>query len=96
MVRWLVIALLVALTCGLAPLAFASPPDQSWLGGFFDDADYDDVVVSVTSAVSVVESQTFHDTGPVQTVVDWTIQLDECAPARPALSTNSSRAPPTA
>jgi len=94
--RCLLIAFLVGLACGLAPLASASPPDQTWLGGFYDDADYDDVVLILTSAVSVVESQTVRDTSPVETLVDRTIQLDESAPALPALSTNSSRAPPTA
>src|SRR5713101_6851808 len=94
--RCLLIAFLVGLAGGLAPLASASPPHQTWLGGFFDDADYDDVVLILTSAVSVVGAPTIHDTGPVETLVDLTIQFDEGAPALPALSTNSSRAPPIA
>ena len=40
--------LLVPLLC-LTPLAYASPPDQTWIGGFYDDADYDDVVLLATS-----------------------------------------------
>jgi hypothetical protein len=35
----------------LTPLAYASPPDQTWIGGFYDDADYDDVVLLATSLV---------------------------------------------
>src|SRR5437899_11933093 len=33
----------------LTPLAYASPPDQTWIGGFYDDADYDDVGVLAMS-----------------------------------------------
>jgi hypothetical protein len=94
--RHVLIPLLVVLTACLVPLAEASPPDQSWLGGLYDDADYDDVVVSVTSAVSAVESHSIHETGPVQTITERTIHVDESAPALPALSQQCSRAPPTA
>jgi hypothetical protein len=36
---------LVALT----PLAYAKPPDPTWIPGFYDLADFDDVVQQVTS-----------------------------------------------
>ena len=42
------VVLLVALTM-LAPLAQASPPDPLWIGGVFDAADQDDVVVLAAS-----------------------------------------------
>jgi hypothetical protein len=45
----LVAALLLAVLAVLTPLALASPPDPLWVGGFFDAADFDDVVVAVTS-----------------------------------------------
>ena len=48
-VRLLLVVALFALT----PLAQASLPDQTWIGGFYDDADYDDVVLIVTSSVGV-------------------------------------------
>src|SRR5262245_60421102 len=35
--------------CALAPLANASPPDPSWIRGLYDGADYDDVVILITS-----------------------------------------------
>lgn len=53
--RWVPLTLLIALIA-LTPLAQASPPDQSWLSGVYDNADYDDVVLLVTSAVSVTSS----------------------------------------
>jgi len=46
--------MLVALVA-LVPLAFASPPDQTWIGGFYDDADFDDVVLILTSAVGSLQ-----------------------------------------
>jgi hypothetical protein len=44
-----VAALLLAVMAVLTPLALASPPDPLWVGGLFDAADFDDVVVAVTS-----------------------------------------------
>jgi hypothetical protein len=33
----------------LAALAHASPPDETWLPGIYDAADFDDVVILITS-----------------------------------------------
>ena len=35
-------------------LAYASPPDPAWIRGIYDDADFDDVIVQVTSATGHV------------------------------------------
>ena len=43
----------------LTTMAFASPPDPIWIAGFWDDADYDDVVILVASASGVVEPDSF-------------------------------------
>src|SRR5260370_9518039 len=45
--------LLVAITA-LTPLAFASPPDPSWVQGIYDGADFDDVVVIIASGAAFV------------------------------------------
>jgi hypothetical protein len=34
----------------LAALAHASPPDETWLPGIYDDADFDDVITLITSS----------------------------------------------
>jgi len=34
----------------LLALAYASPPDPAWIPGMYDDGDFDDVIVRVTSA----------------------------------------------
>jgi len=49
------LALLTAMIL-LGTLAHASPPEPTWIGGLWDDADFDDVVNRVASALSTVES----------------------------------------
>ena len=46
--------LLLACLGSVTPLAYASPPDPTWMDGIYDD-DGDDVIVSVTSATWAVE-----------------------------------------
>ncbi len=48
------LALLIALVL-LTPLAYSSPPDPSWVSGFFDDDDDDNGVVFITSSAATVE-----------------------------------------
>jgi hypothetical protein len=40
----------------LAPLADASPPDPLWIAGIYDVADFDDVIVAITSLESRIEN----------------------------------------
>ena len=47
--------LLFACLISITPLAYASPPDPTWTEGIYDDADGDDIVVSLTGAAWVVE-----------------------------------------
>jgi hypothetical protein len=44
--------LLAALIGGLTPVAYASPPDPSWVRGVYDDADFDDVVGPLQGALA--------------------------------------------
>jgi hypothetical protein len=48
MVAKLLLVFLATFLGVLPALAHASPPDQSWLGGIFDDGDADDVILLVT------------------------------------------------
>jgi len=48
---WIVLLTLALLT--VVPLAQASPPDPTWLGGVYDGADLDDVVQFLVTAVAV-------------------------------------------
>jgi len=45
------VTLLALLIIVPVTLAHASPPDQTWLAGVYDEADFDDVVVLLTSAL---------------------------------------------
>ena len=54
--RWFafwVAVLTVALVVVLRPLAHASPADPTWIGGFYDGADFDDVVYLVVTGSGV-------------------------------------------
>jgi hypothetical protein len=91
---FLALLLLVALVW-LTPLAYASPPDQTWIGGFYDDADYDDVVLLAMSLALA-----FGDLAPAPAagliVVAVLLLIDvKAAPLTSRLGA-SSRAPPRA
>ena len=50
---------LLLLNAVLTSMAYASPPDPSWINGIYDDGDFDNVVVQVTSGAGVVELAPF-------------------------------------
>jgi hypothetical protein len=54
--RRLWILVLVASILMLTPLAYAEPPDPTWLTGYWDDDDFDDVVGYVTSAIGLLQA----------------------------------------
>jgi len=41
--------LVLGVLSSLVPLAHASPPDPTWIAGFYDDAYLDDVVLAIVS-----------------------------------------------
>ena len=47
---------LVAVLAVLLPLAYASPPDPSWIGGLYDDDDGDDALLAITSAFTTFDA----------------------------------------
>jgi hypothetical protein len=51
--RGVVALVLVVLVLGLTPAAFSDPPDPSWIGGYWDDDDFDTVVVFIASAFAI-------------------------------------------
>lgn len=53
--RLVVLPILVALVL-LIPLAYASPPDPTWIAGLYDNADYDDVVLTATSTAGALDT----------------------------------------
>ena len=90
----LALLLLLGLS-GLTPLAYASPPDPSWIRGIYDDADYDDVVVLITSAAAVTAPVLVVEIRLLPPLVGPPPQrTDGPVPTRP-FSPLQSRAPPT-
>jgi hypothetical protein len=55
--RWRRFLVLVLLACcsTLPLLAYASPPDPTWLPGIYDNADYDDVIGLLADTAAVCE-----------------------------------------
>ena len=91
----LIVPPLVAVLVALTALAYASPPDPSYVGGFWDDGDYDDVVILATSANSIVDVQPGYYFAPTRSV------LPVLPPREPLISSCSfcpraPRAPPAA
>ena len=88
-------ALLVLVLSTLGPLASASPPDPGWIGGFYDAADGDDVILAVTGMDSPPLT-------PIVGVESHAVRLGPVAPAAApaeravALAAPAVRAPPSA
>jgi hypothetical protein len=90
-----VFALLIGvLLVGLPTLAFADPPDPTWIAGYWDDDDFDDAVIAITAA-SAVEAPPPVDTELPLWVPIALVEIPRHeaygAPHRPAAS---PRAPP--
>jgi hypothetical protein len=47
--------LLFVCVISVTPLTYASPPDPTWIAGVYDDADGDDVIISLSWAAWIVE-----------------------------------------
>jgi len=50
------ILVLAASMLMLTPLAYATPPDPTWLSGYWDDDDFDDVVGYITSTIGLLQA----------------------------------------
>jgi hypothetical protein len=92
-VRCLLALVLVCLAVGVTPLVYADPPDPTWVAGFWDDDDFDDVAVLLLSTYAVVQLP-LSDPGRPERVV----ALVECpkpsVTSGPVDAAASPRAPP--
>jgi hypothetical protein len=50
---WLLAAMCALNVFALTLLCYASPPDQTWIAGLYDNADHDDVVVEILDTCAV-------------------------------------------
>ena len=93
-VRALAIWLNVAVVGVLVALADATPPDPIYLAGFWDNADYDDVVILVTWAIGSTDTHTERDLIRPLVVVAQILPGDEEPLQAAELFLHSARAPP--
>lgn len=94
LIRALALLLLLPSVATLPAVAYASPPDPSWIQGIFDGADYDDVVVLVAATVAL--SDTFLDVAlwPSRPLIGNAPQFEGSLGSTPPLSPLQPRAPP--
>jgi hypothetical protein len=87
---------LIVVVLALAPAAHATPPDPSWIPGLYDNADFDDVILLITSKLGAIQSNIIPSLRPVAFVLGLaTPTPTESRPLRP-LSSVFGRAPPLA
>ena len=91
--RRVVALVFVCLLAGLAPAAYADPPDPSWIGGYWDDDDFDNVVVFLLGTYAIVELPQ-SDTGHSEGLVNFIECPEPLATPSPVDATASPRAPP--
>jgi hypothetical protein len=86
---------LIALLVGLVPAASADPPDPTWIGGFWDDDDFDTVVAFIASTFATF-AQSHVDADPCLVWIDSAEPSSPAFRASPLPSTSRPRAPPVA
>ena len=86
--------LLAVLLFGLVPAAHASPPDETWISGLYDNADYDDAVLAIVGSVACLDGPPLHEPEDVDLVVAFIRLIDESRHATPSFSSTHTRAPP--
>jgi len=87
-----VVAAIVALT----PAAHASPPDQTWIGGLYDNADFDDVILFIVSGLGAVQPSLVWSPRMVALVVGLVSPAGTPVQSLPRVASDPSRAPPFA
>jgi len=92
-VRALVALLLALMLAGLTPLARLNPPDPTWFAGFWDNGDFDDVVLLICGIAANLPTPPARPRATREVVA--TVHLSEpTKPALAAIASASSRAPP--
>lgn len=90
------VVVLVALMLTLTGLAYASPPDPTWIAGLFDDDDFDNVVNYITSTSHSVVDPLNTDFRPVYDLIALWVQLADDVVSLIPLSAFGPRSPPSA
>src|SRR5262245_63390971 len=88
--------LLVLLIIAPVTLAHASPPDQTWLAAVYDQADFDDVVGLLTSALDATDSTAAPEVDACLALAPKLCPATVACPASARACSPSVRAPPIA
>jgi len=94
--RRLLIGTTVLVVATLSSLAYASPPDPTWVPGVYDDADFDDVVWLVVMEKGLVESEDLTTLRFVPPPALVPLASPEVAPTSHSVPILHARAPPSA
>ena len=93
-IRNLLLLILLGTMVPLTAMAYASPPDPIWLGGLFDDDDYDDVMILITSSSAAVNPFPLTAFAPVPPALVAVPPTEDAKALTRALSGGDARAPP--
>ena len=86
--------LLVAILALPTSLAFASPPDPTWIQGVYDEADFDNIVDLISSSAGVVDPLPVEDRGVTPLAIAVLPEMYERALSMEASALIRPRAPP--
>ena len=86
---------LCVLIGSLSVLAYASPPDPSWVRGVYDDADFDDVICLILANTGLVGDHASVEGCPDFVLVGAEVPADDLSVVPYARGSSPPRAPPT-
>src|SRR5438445_10765175 len=92
--RFLLALVLVGVLVSVTPLAHTSPPDPRWIGGIYDGADFDDVVVFIVSTAALGEPVVSAIAHPAPIIIGCAPRASETPIPSPGISSHPVRAPP--
>ena len=84
---------LVVVIAGLACATYARPPDPTWIAGYWDDHDFDDVVILLYGTVALAQALAVH-AAPPASVLGFVHCAGSFTAPTPVDETASPRAPP--
>ncbi len=95
LLRRLIVPITFITLVALRALAYASPPDPSWIDGIWDDSDFDDVVNLITHSSSASDPHLPVTPTPGTAIISLYPAIDDKPITAPTISVVQSRAPPS-
>lgn len=90
------VIVLVALMLAVTPLAYSDPPEPTWIGGFWDEADFDNFVECITSASALLRAPITRELRPDPVIVVLKLSAIGDAITVVSLCASGPRSPPAA